>query len=52
MTGVTHATVEGVLTFDEISNPRKWPLPPGDYSVHLLMDDLPTSLASTDFDVG
>jgi endonuclease/exonuclease/phosphatase family metal-dependent hydrolase len=48
----TGATVDGEWTFNEISNPRKWPLPPGDYSVHLLMDDRPKSLASVNFDVG
>ncbi len=51
MKGVTGATVEGAITFDAISHPRKWPLPGGQYTVHLLMDDLPKSLASTDFDV-
>ena len=51
MTAVTDATVEGVRTFDETSHPQKWPLPAGEYSLHLLMDDLPQSLASADFDV-
>ena len=51
MKGVTGATVDGGLTFDETSHPRKWPLPTGEYTVHLLMDDLPKSLASAEFDV-
>lgn len=51
MKGATGATVEGSLSFDETSRPRKWPLPPGEYSVHLLMDDRTKSLASADFDV-
>lgn len=51
MKGVTGATVEGAISFDETTHPRKWPLPGGQYTVHLLMDDLPKSLASTDFDV-
>jgi len=49
MTAATGATVEGDTTFDETSHPRKWPLAPGEYTVHLLMDDLPTSMASADF---
>ncbi|MCZ3389552.1 MAG: hypothetical protein LH645_10655 [Actinomycetia bacterium] len=51
MKGVTGATVDGAITFDETTHPRKWPLPRGEYTVHLLMDDLPKSLAATDFDV-
>jgi endonuclease/exonuclease/phosphatase family metal-dependent hydrolase len=47
----TGATVEGDTTFNEISNPRKWPLAAGAYSAHLLMDDLPKSLASADFTI-
>jgi hypothetical protein len=51
MKGVTGATIEGAITFNEVSHRRRWPLPPGEYTVHLLMDDLPKSLASADFDV-
>ena len=45
----TNATVDGSGTFSKLTHPRRWPLPPGDYTVHLLMDDLPVSLASCDF---
>ena len=51
MTAATGATVEGELIFDEVSHPRKWPLPTGAYTAHLLMDDLPKSLAATDFTI-
>jgi endonuclease/exonuclease/phosphatase family metal-dependent hydrolase len=47
----TGATIDGGLTFDGTSHPRRWPLPAGDYSLHLLMDDLRVSLASSDFSV-
>ena len=45
----TGATVEGQAIFSARSHPRRWPLPPGRFTVHLLMDDLPVSLASHDF---
>ena len=48
---VTGATVDGSVMFDQALRPRKWPLPAGQYTLHLLADDLPVSLASTDFDV-
>jgi hypothetical protein len=47
----TRATVEGAGSFSEESHPRRWPLEPGEYTAHLLMDDLRVSLASTDFTV-
>jgi hypothetical protein len=47
----TDATIDGELTFDAESHPRRWPLPPGEYTVHLLLDDLRVSLASCDFAV-
>ena len=47
----TGATVEGSGSFGEASHQRRWPLAPGDYTAHLLMDDLRVSLASTDFTV-
>jgi hypothetical protein len=47
----TGATVEGSVRFDQALRPKKWPLPAGQYTLHLLADDLPVSLASTDFDV-
>jgi endonuclease/exonuclease/phosphatase family metal-dependent hydrolase len=47
----TGATVEGAGSFGEASHPRRWPLDPGEYTAHLLMDDLRVSLASTDFTV-
>lgn len=47
----TGATVEGAGSFSEASHPRRWPLEPGEYTAHLLMDDLRVSLASTDFTV-
>jgi hypothetical protein len=47
----TGATIDGDATFGAASHPRRWPLGPGEYSVHLLMDDLRVSLASTDFTV-
>ncbi|HUV48865.1 MAG TPA: endonuclease/exonuclease/phosphatase family protein [Actinomycetes bacterium] len=48
---VTGATVEGSVTFDQALRPKKWPLPAGQYTLHLLADDLAVSLAATDFDV-
>ena len=47
----TGATVEGSGTFGEASHPGRWPLEAGEYTAHLLMDDLQVSLASTDFTV-
>ncbi len=47
----TGATVEGSIRFDQALRPKKWPLAAGHYTLHLLADDLPVSLASTDFDV-
>ena len=46
---VTGATVEGSVTFDQVLRPKKWPLAAGEYTMHLLSDDLPVSLASADF---
>jgi endonuclease/exonuclease/phosphatase family metal-dependent hydrolase len=51
MNVVTGATVEGSGSFSEASHPRRWPLAAGEYTAHLLMDDLRVSLASTDFTV-
>lgn len=51
MKTVTGATIEGGVVFDAVLRPKKWPLPRGAYTVHLLMDDLPKSLASADFTV-
>ena len=48
---VTGATVEGSESFSAASHPRRWPLAAGEYTAHLLMDDLRVSLASTDFTV-
>ena len=48
---VTGATVEGSGSFSAASHPRRWPLAAGEYTAHLLMDDLRVSLASTDFTV-
>ena len=48
---VTRATIEGSVTFDTVLRPKKWPLARGQYSMHLLADDLPVSLASADFTV-
>jgi hypothetical protein len=45
------ATIDGRLTVDSQSHPKRWPLPPGEYTVHLLLDDLRASLASSDFTV-
>jgi hypothetical protein len=47
----TGATVEGSGSFPERRHRRRWPLEPGEYTAHLLMDDLRVSLASTDFTV-
>jgi hypothetical protein len=47
----TGATIDGELVFDAASHPRRWPLAPGEYTVHLLLDDLRVSLASCDFAV-
>jgi hypothetical protein len=47
----TGAAVEGSGTFSEASHRRRWPLEPGEYTAHLLMDDLRVSLASADFSV-
>jgi hypothetical protein len=47
----TGAKVDGSTRFGAESHPRRWPLKPGEYTVHLLMDDLRVSLASADFDV-
>lgn len=47
----TGATVDGSVTFDQALRPKKWPLPAGQYTLHLLADDLAVSLAATDFDV-
>ncbi|HEX5018546.1 MAG TPA: endonuclease/exonuclease/phosphatase family protein [Actinomycetes bacterium] len=48
----TAATIEGAASFSEASHRRRWPLEPGEYTAHLLMDDLRVSLASSDFSVG
>jgi hypothetical protein len=47
----THASIDGSGAFSETSHRRSWPLDAGDYTVHLLMDDLRISLASADFTV-
>jgi hypothetical protein len=47
----TGATVEGGHRISQSSHPKRWPLAPGDYHVHLLMDDLPVTLASAAFTV-
>lgn len=47
----TGATVDGQTTVDTVSHRRRFPLPAGAYTVHLLMDDLRVSLASADFDI-
>ena len=47
----TDATVTGSVTFDGTPNARKWPLPPGQYSVYLLEDDSYNKIASSDFAV-
>ncbi len=46
----TDATVGGSVTMDENAEGR-WPLPGGDYTVHLLEDDGYTSLAKADFTI-
>lgn len=51
MKAATGATVDGLATFDDRSHPKKWPLPSGEFTVHLLLDDLRISLAAADFDV-
>jgi hypothetical protein len=47
----THASIEGSGAFSETSHRRSWPLKAGDYTVHLLMDDLRISLSSAHFTV-
>lgn len=47
----TGATVDGEAVLDECLRPGFWPLLPGDYTVHLLRDDRPVSLATADFSV-
>ncbi len=47
----TNATVKGSATFDGTSHARKWPLPPGQYSVYLLEDDSYHKIAGGNFDV-
>jgi endonuclease/exonuclease/phosphatase family metal-dependent hydrolase len=47
----TDATVTGSITFHAGHQPRRWPLPPGEYSVHLMADDLPVTLAQSSFTV-
>jgi hypothetical protein len=51
MNVVTGASVEGSGVFGEASHRRRWPLEPGGYTAHLLMDDLRVSLASADFTI-
>jgi hypothetical protein len=46
----TGATVEGSVTLDGDAEGR-WPLPPGEYTVHLLVDDSYQTLASADFTI-
>jgi len=47
----TGATVVGEHTLDGSQQPRRWPLPAGDYVVHLLLDDVWDSMAQVDFSV-
>ena len=48
----TDATVTGQLNLDDALPRRRRHLPPGDYTAHLMLDDLQQSLAQTDFTVG
>lgn len=47
----TGATVAGQHTLDGSLQPRRWPLPEGEYTAHLLLDDVWESLAQADFTV-
>ena len=47
----TKATVTGVVTFDETSRQKSWPLPAGDYAACLVADDSQRRLAIANFTV-
>lgn len=47
----TGATVCGSAELAGMLPPRRWPLPPGAYTAHLILDDSSTSIAYVDFDV-
>jgi hypothetical protein len=47
----TGATISGSETLDREDSGGPWPLPPGEYSVYLLIDDSYEKVAGTDFDV-
>jgi hypothetical protein len=47
----TGATVYGSAELADMLPPRRWPLPPGAYTAHLILDDSSTSIAQVDFDV-
>ena len=47
----TGATVVGAATLDGGVSPRRWPLPAGEYTTHLMRDDQPISLAESEFTV-
>ncbi len=47
----TKASVDGDVTFDETSSPKRWPLEVGDYTVCLLADDSQRRLATADFTI-
>ena len=47
----TKATVAGVVTFDETSRQKQWPLPAGDYTACLIADDSQRRLAIANFTI-
>jgi endonuclease/exonuclease/phosphatase family metal-dependent hydrolase len=47
----TKATVAGVVTFDETSRQKEWPLPAGDYAACLVADDSQRRLAIANFTI-
>lgn len=47
----TEATVTGQADLRDAIPHQRWPLAPGNYTVHLLLDDLQQSLAQSDFKV-
>lgn len=47
----TGATVVGQHVLNGSRQPRRWPLEPGDYTAHLLLDDIWDSLAHAHFTV-
>jgi hypothetical protein len=47
----TYAKVSGQMVFNEYLNGIGWPLEPGRYRIHLLLDDGYTSLASIPIEV-